>query len=84
MRKTSKVVDLVEETSSKVKVWKIAETKVEERVEDTSETKLMRKTKTMMKRKTMLERKIMVKRKTMVKKKTMLETKTPVVRDSLD
>ena len=72
MRKTSKVVDLVEETSSKVKVWKMAEGKVEMRVEATTETKLMRKTKTMMKKKTM------------VTMKTMLERKTHVVRDSLD
>ena len=57
MRKTSKVVDLVEETSSKVEVWKMAETKVEMRVEATSETKLMRKTKTMLETKTMMERK---------------------------
>ena len=72
MRKTSKVVDLVEETSSKAKVWRMGETKVEMRVKDTSETKLM------------MTRKTMVKRKTMVRTKTMLERKTHVVRDSLD
>ena len=57
MRKPSKVVDLVEETSSKVKVWKMTETKVEMRAKDTSETKTMVKTKTMVRTKTMLERK---------------------------
>ena len=78
MRKTSKVVDLVEETSSKVKVWKMAGTKVEMRVKDTSETKLMRKTKTMM------ETKTKVTTKTMLETKTTMKRKTPAVRDSLD
>ena len=78
MRKTSMVVDLVEETSSKAKVWRMGETKVEMRVKDTSETKLMRKTKTMM------EAKTKVTTKTMLETKTMMERKTHVVRDSLD